>query len=123
MTIDKFNFKYGAKGGFQQLYRMVVDEKQSQNQVANHFGVTREGVRVWMRDLFNGVNVREERRVKRVEVMIDFMKEHSEYESGQAFKFENEEYYTEALFLAYKMGIYNLNSKTPSQHPDPFIKT
>lgn len=107
MTIDQFNYKYGSKGGFAQLYKMLYDDSKTQYEIAAHFGVTQPGVRGWIKDLFGRTpDTRLARRARRVNAMIEYMRTHTEYEASQVFRYENEDYYTEAVFLAYKQGIY-----------------
>jgi predicted transcriptional regulator len=107
MTIDKFNYRYKEKGGFGKLHEMVVDLNCSQKDISKYFGASKTSVKFWIVDLFGGIDTRHERRDRRINNILEFMKTHNEYESSQAFKHENSEYYTEALFLAYKEGIYS----------------
>ena len=107
MTIDEFEYKYREKGGFKHLYEMRFLKHTSMRTIGRHFGISRTMVAAYIKDIFGKIDdVRGLRREKRVEMILDYMKSHSPYETDQAFKFENPEHIAEANFLANKQGIY-----------------
>lgn len=106
MNIKDFNEKYRDKGGFAKLYEMM-SELESHNAISEHFGVTREAMRSWPIELLGKpYDPRMDRREVRINAILEFMKEYSEYESKVAFQNGSKEYFAEALFLAYKQGVY-----------------
>lgn len=105
--IDKFNYDYESKGGFTKLSEMMAEFK-TQKEIAEHFGVCKESVRRWCKEFYDTTHdLRAMRRENRVNIILEFMKNHTLHESKQAFKKENRDYFREALFLAYKQGIYS----------------
>lgn len=107
-TIEQFNNKYKEKGGYEKFYKMVYLDNDTQSNISKHFGVRRETVRLWMKNLFGRTfDSRLERRDRKVTYMIEYMKNHSYEEMMEFFKFENKDYIQEALFLANQQGLYD----------------
>lgn len=119
MNLIDFNQKYADKGGFSKLHEMITSEK-TQEEIADYFGVTKEALRDWTISFFGErYDPRYDRREKRIDTLIEYMKTHSEQETKEAFRFENKEYYQEALFLAYKQGIYQERGKGTLEEEKP----
>ena len=114
--IERFNYVYESKGGFTKLSEMVA-ETRLYTEIAVQFGVSKTSVKDWVKKFFPQTDTRAVRRSQSIEKMIEFMKNNSEYESKKAFRGSNSGYLKEALFLAYKLGIYKNqeeNGETPN---------
>lgn len=112
LTLEKFNDKYGYRGGFAKLNEMIRELK-TQNEICAHFKIGKETLRDWSRKFFGKqYDPRVERREKKVEILLNIMRTNSEKRCQWMLKHENREYYTEALFLAYKEGTYKKPSNS-----------
>ena len=114
LTIEKFSEKYKDKGGFVKLNELIKELK-TQDQIAQHFSVTRYTIRSWSKAFFGKIyDPRLGRRGMHIEAILDFMKTHSKEESEQTFKNTNRDYYNEALFLAEKQELWSETTKSPT---------
>lgn len=95
MMVKDFNKEYKKKGGMMMLNEMRA-LKQTQDTIANHFGVTKERVRQWLLEFFGKeYDPRYDRRNAIIESMVDFSEHRTAEEFHEAFK--NSEYYEMAL--------------------------
>ena len=101
ITIEEFNFRFGIKGGFPKLKKMIFVDVCRKNEIAKHFQVSPTTVSTWMENFFVGqvIDLRVLRRARRIEKIVEYMQTHSEFDAIQAFRHENLEYFAEALFL------------------------
>lgn len=95
MMLKTFNKEYKKKGGMIMLNEMRA-LKNTQDSIANHFGVTKERVRQWLLEFFGKeYDPRYDRRNAIIESMIDFSEHRTKEEFEMAFK--SSEYYQMAL--------------------------
>lgn len=114
ITIERFNEKYKHYGGYAKLNEMMHDLK-TQEDICKQFKVGRMTVRGWTKRIFGQTyDPRAARRKRRVKYIYDYMKKHSLYASKEMFKYENQDYFREALNLAKREGIYPEAEETPS---------
>ncbi len=117
MTIEQFNQLYGHKGGFK-LLNEFREEMMTLKYIGSHFGVDRQRVSQWMRELY-GVNYdpRETRREKILHSMIGFAKKHSLEEFRDAYYYISKNYYDLALQECYNQDIFSKEEKNEVQLP------
>ena len=95
MTVAYFNDKYLNCGGILKLTEMRA-MKQTLDAIGNHFGVSKESVRLWLKDFYGkAYDPRYDRRNAIIDAMIDFAECHNKEEFDEAFKMS--EYYGMAL--------------------------
>jgi len=103
MNVAEFNEKYG-RGGMATLTEMRA-LLHPQDQIAQYFGVTKEGVRKWMKQFFGEkYDPRYSRRDSIIASMVKFAGNNPKEEFDEAYK--SHEYYKEALRAARAMNIY-----------------
>lgn len=105
MNVNNFQEKYGAKGGIAKLteFRSML---YSLDYTAQHFGVSKARVRLWLLEFFGTVyDPRRERKETIILNMIDFAKNNpiEEFE----FAFRGTEYYKETLERCKEQKIYD----------------
>lgn len=107
MDAEKFNERFSQKGGYSLFYKMVYNFIPH-HIIARHFGFSKTTVRKYIDQLFGDAkpDSRKERRADRIDVILEYMKSHTEKESKQAFRKTNKEFLREALFLAHQQKIY-----------------
>src|SRR3990167_1003517 len=128
MNIEEFNSKFINQGGYPQLRKMIFDDNATYKQIAIHFGINNSGSIRWiLKQIFDEIpDSRLESRHRKINALLDFMKQHPEKEVRKTFRRNNKEYYREALFFAYQQQIYvsKQNSVQPMANPtDPKEKT
>lgn len=95
MTVAYFNEKYPNCGGILKLTEMRA-MKQTLDAIGNHFGVSKENVRLWLKDFYGvAYDPRYDRRNAIIDAMIDFSEYRSKEEFDEAFK--TSEYYEMAI--------------------------
>lgn len=109
MTKQEFNQKYASKGGIDTL-NYLVKELYTNQYIAEHFGVTKEAVRQWLKELYGveQVSRRVQRQEKVISGMLEFAKTHSLEEFREAYSFISNHYYEIALQEAISRKIYEL---------------
>lgn len=109
MNKKQFDNLHKTKGGYSQLKRMVA-RRYTLSDIATHFGVGKNAVRLWCRELFgNNYDPRLERRKLIVEEMIDYAQKHPEEEFKEYYLPKSKYYYYIALSECYVRGIYGKN--------------
>lgn len=107
MNIDRFNEKYIDKGGVAKLAEMRA-EMRPQGYIARHFGVSRERVKQWIKDMFGtDHDMRKARREKTIREMIEFARNHTKKEVWQQFKSNTPSYRREAIRRCVEAHIYD----------------
>lgn len=104
MTVKEFNKTYGRKQGILMLTQMR-SMAITQDNIAKHFGVTKERVRQWMLEFFGSeYDPRQERKERMMNSMVCFAK----FNSAEDFKeaYSSSEYYKEVLEECSKQKIY-----------------
>lgn len=121
ITVEQFNEKYKDKGGYAKLHEMV-SELRTYREIYKYFEVSRLAVRNWtVRFYGKRYDPRPLRRERRIQFVLDFMKNHTLDESIETFKYENGDYFREAVFLAEKEGIYPESGKAPEDSNNSLI--
>lgn len=104
MTVKEFNETYGKKQGLLMLTQMR-SLSNTQDMIANHFGVSKERVRQWMLEFFGSeYDPRQERRDRMMNSMIDFARNHEIEDFKEAYN--GSEYYNEVLKECNNQKIY-----------------
>lgn len=97
-----FNDKYTERGGFQRWYEMR-DNLCTLQSIANHFGMCRDRVRQLMIELFNEkYDPRLARKRKKINMLIEYMKENGIDKTKQTFK-KTSHYYMKIAIEHYKL--------------------
>lgn len=95
MTIEEFTKKYKDQGGFNTLLKMRT-ELETLLSISNHFGVSRERTRQWMKEFFGNYDPRYERRKRRIASVKSLLQEHGKEELLKIYPSVNKEYLKEA---------------------------
>lgn len=95
MKIKEFEAKYGKQGGIEKLTQLRA-LLFSQDFIAEHFGVSKERIRQWMKEFFGSTyDKRKDRKDIMIIGMIDFAKKNTKEDFEEAYKYSV--YYEEAL--------------------------
>ena len=106
MTVDEFNDKYREAGGMSKLIDMKAT-LQPVESIAKNYGVTREAVKCWMKELFDcEYDPRIERREAIIKEMVEYAKSHTEENFYEMFKHKSAGYLQEAHNRCKAQGIY-----------------
>lgn len=105
MTVQKFEEKYGDKGGINKLTELR-SLLFTQKYIANHFGVTKERARQWILEFFGEpYNPIADRRDAIMLNMVDFAKNNTKRQFDLAFR--GTQYYREVLSICIEQKIYD----------------
>ena len=97
MTPKLFNEIYKSEGGTKYLIELR-ENLISLDNIAAHYGVTKERVRQWMVELFGEkYDPREERREKIIDLFAHLIKNHGEKEALRMYPQINRYYKKEAI--------------------------
>ena len=97
MTKSEFNRKYGTKGGLLKFAKMM-DDLESINSIAGHFGVSGERVRQWAEELGGShYDPRKVRRDRMIGVIQSLLEKNSKEEIRKILPKVNKSYLREAI--------------------------
>ncbi len=116
MTIEEFSKDYKNKGGFEAL-NMMRNELRTTKYIAEHFGVTKDAVSLWMKQLFDiEYDPREMRKEWKIEKMLEYAKNNNltEQQFREAYSYFSEYYYLIALQEGLTRGIFDQNKEAPN---------
>jgi hypothetical protein len=106
MNKIEFEEKYRKLGGFEVLKEFMANDYTLEF-IGNHFGVTKQAVKLWCVDLFGeNYDPRQHRKEKILESMIEFAKKHTEKEFNEAYYYVSKYYYDLALMECRFRKIY-----------------
>ena len=105
MNSNKFEIKYGDKGGMGRLIQMK-NNLSPQKEIAEHFGVTQERVRQWIWEFFG---IKYDPRLDRRRIVLREMLNYAINNSFEEFsnKYKGKKYYHSALLEIKKQKIYD----------------
>ena len=106
MTKEKFDVAYAHKGGVAQI-KNLMKQNESIEGIGVYFGVCKNAVRLWCREMFGeNYDPRKNRRDKVVNEMIKFAERHTQTDFRQEYIKQSKYYYHMALARCYSQGIY-----------------
>lgn len=104
MTVKEFELKYRNKGGIAKLTELR-SFFYSHTYIATHFGVGRNLIRVWMKELFGTTyDPRPDRAETIISNMVSFARNNNKDDFRRAFR--STTYYIKALEECVNQGIY-----------------
>lgn len=96
MEVKEFNKLYGGRKQGMIMLTQMRATSQTQDVIANHFGVTKERIRQWMVEFFGSeYDPRIDRKIRMMASMEDFARIHTENEFVEAYN--GSEYFKEVL--------------------------
>lgn len=106
MTVKEFNTTYGRKQGILMLTQMR-SSSNTQDMIANHFGVSKERVRQWMIEFFGSeYDPRQDRKERMMNSMLDFARKNALEDFKEAYT--GSEYFQEVLEECKNNKIYDI---------------
>lgn len=122
MEIKSFSEKYSDKGGFEAL-NMMRNELRTTKYIAEHFGVTKDSVSLWMKELFDlQYDPRQLRKERIIETMIEFAKKYGEQAFRDAYYYHNKYYFDEAYQECYSRGLFQKEGKIMNEEAPDYNK-
>ncbi len=104
-NLQGFDERYAQQGGSIALQRMMK-EKRTLEFIANHFGVTKQGIKYIIESIFEKkYDPRADRKEEILCKLIEYAKTHTEQELREAY-FYSEYYLQLAIQECYSRGIY-----------------
>ena len=106
MNKEDFEEKFKDKGGLE-ILKEFMENSFTLDFIGDHFGVTKERVAQWIKEIFGEkYDPRETRKEYRITAMVEFGKTVPEEKFKEAYYYTDKYYHDLALSELYVRGIY-----------------